>query len=114
MPVKRKAKAAAVGIKAGGAKEAAEPEVSLAALKRSGLEAGTVSVGGTPDMYHAHELKVSTEHRPGTYIYSDRAIARAGVGTLDIAFHWGVTSYEQQLRSMTLFAEHVIPETRGW
>ncbi|MBV8429460.1 MAG: alanine racemase, partial [Hyphomicrobiales bacterium] len=56
---------------------------ALAALKRSGLEAKTVSVGGTPDMYHAHELEFSTEHRPGTYIYSDRAITAAGVGTLD-------------------------------
>ena len=56
---------------------------ALAALKRSGLEAKTVSVGGTPDMYHAHELEFSTEHRPGTYIYSDRAISAAGVGTLD-------------------------------
>jgi alkanesulfonate monooxygenase SsuD/methylene tetrahydromethanopterin reductase-like flavin-dependent oxidoreductase (luciferase family) len=43
-----------------------------------------------------------------------RAFHEAGVGTLDIAFHWGITSYEQQLRSMTLFAEHVIPEARGW
>ena len=56
---------------------------ALAALSRSGLEAKTVSVGGTPDMYKAHEIGHSTEHRPGTYIYSDRAIARAGVGTLD-------------------------------
>jgi D-serine deaminase-like pyridoxal phosphate-dependent protein len=56
---------------------------ALAALARSGLEAKTVSVGGTPDMYRAHELEHSTEHRPGTYIYSDRAIAAAGVGTLD-------------------------------
>jgi len=58
---------------------------ALAALSRSGLEARTVSVGGTPDMYRAHELEHSTEHRPGTYIYSDRAIAAAGVGTLDDA-----------------------------
>jgi alkanesulfonate monooxygenase SsuD/methylene tetrahydromethanopterin reductase-like flavin-dependent oxidoreductase (luciferase family) len=43
-----------------------------------------------------------------------RAFHNAGVGTLDIAFHWGVTSYEQQLRSMTLFAKHVIPEGRAW
>jgi alkanesulfonate monooxygenase SsuD/methylene tetrahydromethanopterin reductase-like flavin-dependent oxidoreductase (luciferase family) len=43
-----------------------------------------------------------------------RAFHDAGVGTLDIAFHWGATSYEQQLRSMTLFAEHVIPEARAW
>jgi alkanesulfonate monooxygenase SsuD/methylene tetrahydromethanopterin reductase-like flavin-dependent oxidoreductase (luciferase family) len=43
-----------------------------------------------------------------------RAFHVAGVGTLDIGFHWGITSYEQQLRSMTLFAEHVIPDGRNW
>jgi alkanesulfonate monooxygenase SsuD/methylene tetrahydromethanopterin reductase-like flavin-dependent oxidoreductase (luciferase family) len=43
-----------------------------------------------------------------------RAFHEAGVGTLDIGFHWGITSYEQQLRSMTLFAEHVIPDGRNW
>ena len=46
---------------------------ALAALSRSGLDAKRVSVGGTPDMYRAHEIGNSTEHRPGTYIYSDRA-----------------------------------------
>ena len=43
-----------------------------------------------------------------------RAFHEAGVGTLDIAFNWGVTSYEQQQRSMTLFATRVIPEARAW
>jgi alkanesulfonate monooxygenase SsuD/methylene tetrahydromethanopterin reductase-like flavin-dependent oxidoreductase (luciferase family) len=43
-----------------------------------------------------------------------RAFHEAGVGTLDIAFHWGITTYEQQLRSMTLFANHVIPDARSW
>src|SRR5215472_16031754 len=40
--------------------------------KRSGLSVETVSNGGTPDLYSAHEVTVATEHRPGTYIYSDR------------------------------------------
>ena len=40
--------------------------------KRSGLPVETVSSGGTPDLYRAHEVAVATEHRPGTYIYSDR------------------------------------------
>ena len=40
--------------------------------KRSGLAVATVSNGGTPDLYSAHEVTVATEHRPGTYIYSDR------------------------------------------
>ena len=40
--------------------------------KRSGLAVEIVSNGGTPDLYSAHEVTVATEHRPGTYIYSDR------------------------------------------
>jgi D-serine deaminase-like pyridoxal phosphate-dependent protein len=39
---------------------------------RAGLSTETISVGGTPDLYRAHEVKIATEHRPGTYIYSDR------------------------------------------
>ena len=42
--------------------------------KRSGLAVETVSNGGTPDLYRAHEVTVATEHRPGTYIYSDRSL----------------------------------------
>ena len=42
--------------------------------KRSGLPVETVSSGGTPDLYRAHEVTVATEHRPGTYIYSDRSL----------------------------------------
>jgi D-serine deaminase-like pyridoxal phosphate-dependent protein len=40
--------------------------------ERSGLPVEIVSNGGTPDLYSAHEVTVATEHRPGTYIYSDR------------------------------------------
>jgi D-serine deaminase-like pyridoxal phosphate-dependent protein len=42
--------------------------------KRSGLAVETVSNGGTPDLYSAHEVTVATEHRAGTYIYSDRSL----------------------------------------
>jgi D-serine deaminase-like pyridoxal phosphate-dependent protein len=42
--------------------------------KRSGLAVETVSSGGTPDLYRAHEVTAATEHRPGTYIYSDRSL----------------------------------------
>jgi len=42
--------------------------------QRSGLAVETVSSGGTPDLYSAHEVTVATEHRPGTYIYSDRSL----------------------------------------
>ena len=33
--------------------------------KRSGLSVATVSNGGTPDLYSAHEVTIATEHRPG-------------------------------------------------
>jgi D-serine deaminase-like pyridoxal phosphate-dependent protein len=41
--------------------------------QNSGLAVGTVSNGGTPDLYRAHEVTIATDHRPGTYIYSDRS-----------------------------------------
>ena len=51
--------------------------------KRSGLAVETVSNGGTPDLYSAHEVTVATEHRPGTYIYSDRNhVETHGLGSL--------------------------------
>ena len=51
--------------------------------KRSGLAVETVSNGGTPDLYSAHEVTVATEHRPGTYIYSDRThVETHGLGAL--------------------------------
>lgn len=53
-----------------------------AALGRAGLEARIISTGGTPDLYRAHEVAAATEHRPGTYIYSDRSLAP---GTRELA-----------------------------
>lgn len=59
-------------------------EAALGRLGEAGLEAGIVSTGGTPDLYRAHEVAPpATEHRPGTYVYSDRFQASVGVGTLD-------------------------------
>lgn len=65
------------------ARNAAALREIVAALAAAGLEPRIVSNGGTPDLYRAHEVDMATEHRPGTYIYSDRSIAAAGVGTLD-------------------------------
>ncbi|MBX6320213.1 MAG: alanine racemase [Rhodospirillaceae bacterium] len=48
-----------------------------------GLAVEVVSTGGTPDLYRAREVAPATEHRPGTYIYSDRYMAAHGVGTLE-------------------------------
>jgi D-serine deaminase-like pyridoxal phosphate-dependent protein len=56
---------------------------ALALLASAGLEARHVSVGGTPEMYRAHELQVANEHRPGTYIYSDRYMVHHGVGSFE-------------------------------
>ncbi len=52
-------------------------------LRREGLPPAVVSNGGTPDLWHAGEVAVATEHRPGTYIYLDRFQVAKGVGTLD-------------------------------
>jgi D-serine deaminase-like pyridoxal phosphate-dependent protein len=52
--------------------------------RNHGLEAEIVSNGGTPDLYRAHEVTVATEHRPGTYIYSDRSLVEGRhFGTLE-------------------------------
>lgn len=56
---------------------------AVEALGRAGLAANVVSTGGTPDLFHAHEVKAATEHRPGTYIYSDRSLVERGFGTWD-------------------------------
>jgi D-serine deaminase-like pyridoxal phosphate-dependent protein len=52
-------------------------------VEGGGLGCPVISSGGTPDLYRAHEVTVATEHRPGTYIYSDRYQAGEGLGTLD-------------------------------
>jgi D-serine deaminase-like pyridoxal phosphate-dependent protein len=56
---------------------------ALALLASTGLDARHVSVGGTPEMYRSHELQVASEHRPGTFIYSDRYMVHHGVGSFD-------------------------------
>lgn len=52
------------------------------ALIAAGLPARTISNGGTPDLWRAHEVSAATEHRPGTYIYLDRFQVFKQVGTL--------------------------------
>ena len=55
--------------------------------ERRGLEVETVSVGGTPAMWAAGELRPTvTEYRAGTYAFHDRATVAAGAATLaDVA-----------------------------
>ncbi len=52
-------------------------------LKENGLEAKILSNGGSPDLYEAAAVPSATEHRPGTYIYSDRMQVGFGLGTID-------------------------------
>jgi D-serine deaminase-like pyridoxal phosphate-dependent protein len=60
----------------------------IKALSALGIACPIVSNGGTPSLFSAHLVPSATEHRAGTYIYSDRSMARAGHGTLeDCAMH---------------------------
>ena len=56
---------------------------AIALLTDAGLPPGTVSGGGTPDLYRAEAIPEVTEHRPGTYIYADRMQVAHGVGALE-------------------------------
>ncbi len=58
-------------------------EAAREACRRAGLEVEVISSGGTPNLFQAHEQRLITEYRPGTYIYSDRAQVSHGHGTLD-------------------------------
>ncbi|MCF1480649.1 MULTISPECIES: D-TA family PLP-dependent enzyme [Rhizobium/Agrobacterium group] len=60
----------------------------LTSLTTLGITCPIVSNGGTPSLFSAHLVPSATEHRAGTYIYSDRSMAKAGHGTLeDCAMH---------------------------
>ena len=54
---------------------------ALAGVRAHGLDAAMVSTGGTPNMKNLGKLKGATEHRPGTYIYTDRRQGAAGVAS---------------------------------
>ena len=54
----------------------------------AGVDIKTVSAGGTPGMWHVHEVEGVTELRAGTYIYNDRNIVGSGAASLeDCALH---------------------------
>ncbi len=55
---------------------------AVARLAQDGIACAVVSSGGSPDLYQAGAVKTATEHRPGTYIYSDRMQVSFGHGTL--------------------------------
>jgi D-serine deaminase-like pyridoxal phosphate-dependent protein len=47
-------------------------EEALALFHRDGIDMPCISTGGSPDFYAGGTIAAATEHRPGTYIYSDR------------------------------------------
>jgi D-serine deaminase-like pyridoxal phosphate-dependent protein len=56
---------------------------ALGLFKREGMEIRRVSNGGSPDFYADEAVASATEHRPGTYIYSDRMQVSFGSGRLE-------------------------------
>jgi len=59
-----------------------------AGLRADGLDAATISTGGTPNLPNLGRLRGCTEHRFGTYIFNDRMQIEAAVATLaDCALH---------------------------
>jgi D-serine deaminase-like pyridoxal phosphate-dependent protein len=56
---------------------------TLTGLAARGIACPIVSNGGTPSLFSAHKVTSATEHRAGTYVYNDRAMARSGHCSLD-------------------------------
>lgn len=56
---------------------------AIESLTTAGLSPSRVSNGGTPDLSVSADVSAATEHRPGTYIYSDRMQVSFGHGTLE-------------------------------
>jgi D-serine deaminase-like pyridoxal phosphate-dependent protein len=56
---------------------------AIAGLAARGIPCPIVSHGGTPSLFSAHLVPSATEHRAGTYVYNDRAMARSGHCTLE-------------------------------
>ncbi|MCW8891749.1 MAG: D-TA family PLP-dependent enzyme, partial [Deltaproteobacteria bacterium] len=48
-------------------------------LRASGVPCPTISSGGSPDMWQAHEAPIVTEYRVGTYIYNDCSLVAGGI-----------------------------------
>jgi D-serine deaminase-like pyridoxal phosphate-dependent protein len=69
--------------KGGTAKADAWLTETKVALEAAGLPPRVISSGGTPDLMQAAMGTVTTEYRPGTYIYSDRMQVAFGHGTLE-------------------------------
>ncbi|MDI6837498.1 MAG: D-TA family PLP-dependent enzyme [Rhizobiaceae bacterium] len=47
-------------------------------IETQGILVPMITSGGTPSMMHAAEAPVTTEYRPGTYVYNDRSLVSRG------------------------------------
>lgn len=47
-------------------------------IEASSLAVPVVTSGGTPSMMHSADAAVTTEYRPGTYVYNDRSLVSRG------------------------------------
>lgn len=52
-------------------------------FEAAGIEVRTVSAGGTPNLWRAHELPGITEYRSGTSVYHDRKSVHRGEASLE-------------------------------
>ena len=52
-------------------------------LEAAGIAVPVITSGGTPSMMDAAQAPVTTEYRPGTYVYNDRSLVARGVCTWD-------------------------------
>jgi D-serine deaminase-like pyridoxal phosphate-dependent protein len=48
-------------------------------IETAGLAVPVVTSGGTPSMMTAAQAPITTEYRPGTYVYNDRSLVERGV-----------------------------------
>jgi D-serine deaminase-like pyridoxal phosphate-dependent protein len=74
-----------------------------ALIQAEGLAVPVVSSGGTPSMMSAAEAPVTTEYRPGTYVYNDRSLVVRGVASWDdcaLTVHATVVSVPAENRAI--------------
>lgn len=50
-----------------------------ALIEAAGIAVPVITSGGTPSMMHAADAPVTSEYRPGTYVYNDRSLVARGV-----------------------------------
>lgn len=52
-----------------------------ARIEQQGIDVPVITSGGTPTMMHAADAPITTEYRPGTYVYNDRSLVARGAST---------------------------------